>query len=68
MATKQKFAFLPKIVWKMKTRDFHYGIIWLCWYWDKGKQNNETLYHSLADDGKEPMVSHRYLRTSTNFW
>ncbi|MDD3450950.1 hypothetical protein [Sulfurimonas sp.] len=68
MATIQKFAFLPKIVWTMKTRDYHYGIIWLCWYWDEGKQNNTTSYYRLTDDNEEPMKSHRYLRTHTNRW
>lgn len=65
--TVQRFAWLPITVWNMKTKDFEYTFIWLCWYWDTGKQNSSTLYR-LTDEDKPPMMSHRFLRTNTNRW
>ena len=69
MSTTQKFAFLPKFVWDMQTKDYHWEIIRLCWQWDTGKQDDKKSYYRLTDDdNEEPMKFHRYLRTHTNRW
>lgn len=68
MSSIQKFAFLPKKVWHMQTKDFRYCKIWLVWYWDCGEQRKGTLYALNNDINAEPLVSHRFLRTNTNKW
>lgn len=65
---KQKFALLPKSVWNMKCKDYHESIIWLCWYWDSGKEFSNTKYYRLSDYEEPSMQWHRFTRTSTNTW
>jgi len=64
----QRFAWLPKIVWDMKAKDYEYKVIWLCWYWDDGENNSEDSYYRLTDEDEPPMTDKRYIRTITNTW
>ena len=63
---KQKFAWKPKKVWNMKTRDFRYTWIWLCWYWDDGSTDEGDTFFCLSSG--EPMTNERYCRSNTNTW
>jgi len=67
--TKEKFAWLPKRVWNMKSRNYKYTIIWLCWYWDDRESKCEINFYRLSEDPYEtPMQHKRYCRTNTNKW
>lgn len=65
--SSQKFAWRPKLVWNMKTRDFYFQLIWLCWYWDDG-YDSEAIFYRLTDEDETPMSHKRYTRTSNNYW
>lgn len=67
---KQKFAWIPTVVWNMKTRWYRNTVIWLCWYWeDEDKKEVSSTFYRLSDDpNEEPMTSHPRCRTSTNRW
>jgi len=67
--TKEKFAWLPKVVWNMKSKHCRHTIIWLCWYWDTGEDKYKINFYRLSEDPNEPpMQYNRYLRTNTNKW
>ena len=69
---KQKFAWLPKMVWNMKTKDYRYTLIWLCWYWDDGSNEKDkpSCYHRLSDDPYEDtrLWDRHRVRSTTNLW
>jgi len=64
--SKQKFAWTPKRVWNMKTKDYHFSYIWLCWYWDDGYDSNDVFFR-LTDEDEFPMTHKRYTRLN-NIW
>lgn len=70
--TKQKFAWKPTRVWLMKGHDYRYIWIWLVWYWDDGKNENDSpsRFHRLSDDPYEDtrLWSRHKTRTYTNRW
>lgn len=63
--SKQRFAWIPTIVWVMKTKKYSNKVIWLCWYWDMGEGSNMELYHLQTGAN---FVWHRYVRTNNNLW
>jgi len=53
----------------MKSGNYKYTIIWLCWYWDDGESKCEINLYRLSEDPYEsPMQYKRYCRTNTNKW
>jgi len=70
--TKQRFAWLPTIVWNMKSRNYRYTVAWLVWYWDDGtgEEDKPTHFHRLSDDPYEDtrLWKRHKTRTNTNRW
>jgi len=67
--TKEKIAWLPKRVWNMKSGNYKYTTIWLCWYWDDGESKCKINLYRLSEDPYEPPMQYkRYCRTNTNKW
>lgn len=61
---KQKFAWKPKKVWNMRTKNEHFSWIWLCWYWNDGYDSDE-IYYTYKD---EKITLRRYTRMRSNYW
>lgn len=64
--TKQKFAWIPKLVWNMKTKHYKYTWIWFCWYWEKN-YDSDARFFSLVEKDNVLMLHHRLTRIN-NYW
>ena len=68
----QKFAWKPTKVWNMKSKDYRYTMLWLCWYWDDDINEDDTPsdFHSLSDDPYEDtrMWQRNKTRMNSNRW